>query len=186
MKKIIAIIAVKKNSIRLKNKNLLLINKQPLFWHSIKCFYDVLKTQDIYIATDSQKILAFCKKKKINVIWRGPNKTIDEEQLFEVLKYSYGTLKFKTKYVLSVLANSPFHTKQNVENLIKQIKKDKFDEVRSFDKHGQETGLFAFKSKIFHTRYEISNHIGAIPASAKEIHYKKEFLKLKNLINKQN
>ena len=85
-KNLIAIIAVKKNSIRFPKKNLQMINKEPLFWHSIKPFLSILKPKDIYIATDSEAIKNFCKKKKINIIWRGPNKNEDEEQLFEVIK----------------------------------------------------------------------------------------------------
>ena len=64
-KNLIAIIAIKKNSKRFARKNLQIINKEPLFWHSIKPFLSVLKPKDIYIATDSQLIKSFCLKKNI-------------------------------------------------------------------------------------------------------------------------
>jgi hypothetical protein len=51
--------------------------------------------------------------------------------------------------------------------------------VRSFDNHGNETGLFAFKSKVFDTQFQISSHLGMISANAKEIHYLKELNDLK-------
>ena len=184
-KNLIAIIAVKKNSIRFPKKNLQMINKEPLFWHSIKPFLSILKPKDIYIATDSEAIKNFCKKKKINIIWRGPNKNEDEEQLFEVIKYAYSALNFSSKYVLSVLANAPFHSIKNIKELKKQIITAKFDEVRSFDNGGNETGLFGFKSKIFSKRYEISNHLGCIKGDAKEIHYKKEFNQIKNNLKRK-
>lgn len=183
-KNLIAIIAIKKNSKRFARKNLQIINKEPLFWHSIKPFLSVLKPKDIYIATDSQLIKSFCLKKRLNIIWRGPNKNIDEEQWFEVIKFAYSTLNFSSNYVISVLANSPFHSKKNLKDLKKQILTSKFDEVRSFDNNGNETGLFGFKSEIFSKRYEISNHLGSIKGDAKEIHYRKEFQIIKKKFQK--
>jgi len=177
--KIVAIIAVKKNSKRMRNKNLRILGKYPLFWRSIKCFTKLLNSQSIYVATNSMYVKKFCNKKKINVIWRGPNKSDHEEQLFDILKYAYSTLNFKPKYILSVLSNSPFHTSKNILDLINLIKTDKYDEVRSFDKHGNETGLFAFKSNVLDTKFQISSHLGMIYAEAKEIHYLKEFNELK-------
>jgi CMP-N-acetylneuraminic acid synthetase len=178
-KKTIAIIAIKKNSKRLNKKNLKILKKYPLFWHSIKCFFKVLSSKNIYIATNSLEVKNFCKKKKANIIWRGPNKSYDEEQLFDIIKYSYSTLNFKPKYILSVLANAPFHTKENIIDLITLIKTNKHDEIRSFDKNGNETGLFAFKSKVLDNQFQISSHLGMISAEAKEIHYLKEFNELK-------
>jgi hypothetical protein len=78
-----------------------------------------------------------------------------------------------------VLANSPFHTDKNILDLINLIKTDKYNEVRSFDKNGNETGLFAFKSKVLDTQFQISSHLGMICANAKEIHYLKELDGLK-------
>ena len=178
-KNLIAIIAIKKNSKRFQKKNLQLINKEPLFWHSVKPFLTILKPKDIYIATDSQLIKKFCLKKKLNIIWRGPNKNKDEEPLFEVIKFAYSSLNFSSNFVLSVLANSPFHSKKNLRDLKKQTLSSKFDEVRSFDKNGKETGLFGFNSKMFSKKYEISSNLGSINGDAEEIHYKKEFQKIK-------
>lgn len=178
-KKIIAIIAIKKNSKRLYKKNLKILKKYPLFWYSIKCFLKVINSKNIYVSTNSLKVKKFCQKKKINIIWRGPNKSYDEEQLFDVIKYSYSTLNFKPKYILSVLANAPFHTKENIIDLINLIKTNKYDEIRSFDKNGNETGLFAFKSNVLDSKFQISSHLGMISAEAKEIHYLKEFNQLK-------
>ena len=123
----------------------------------------------------------FCKRRKINTIWRGPNKSDHEEQLFDVIKYVYSTLSFKPKYILSVLANSPFHTKKNILDLINMIKSDKYDEIRSFAKNGSETGLFAFKSKVLDSQFQISSHLGMISAEAKELHYLSEFKQLKKI-----
>jgi|LakMenEpi03Aug12_release.lakeMendotaPanAssembly.Ray.scaffolds.fasta_scaffold474641_2 CMP-2-keto-3-deoxyoctulosonic acid synthetase len=176
---VVAIIGVKKDSKRLFKKNLRILGKYPLFWQSIKCFTKFLDSQNIYVATNSMYVKKFCNKKKINVIWRGPNKSYHEEQLFDVLKYAYSTLNFKPKYILSVLANSPFHTDKNILDLINLIKTDKYNEVRSFDKNGNETGLFAFKSKVLDTQFQISSHLGMICANAKEIHYLKELDGLK-------
>ena len=55
MTDVVAIIAVKKNSSRLKNKNILLINNKPLFLHTIDPLIKSKKIKNIYIATNSKK-----------------------------------------------------------------------------------------------------------------------------------
>jgi len=181
---VVAIIPVKGNSLRFPKKNLKLINKVPLFWHSIKCIIDCKAIKDIFVATDSTKVKNYCLKRGIKIIWRGPNKKKHQEQFFDVLKYAYGTLDKSYNYVVSVLANSPEHKTEQVNNAIKMIKTNKFQEVRSYNEKGEETGLFAFRSFIFEKRFEISNHLGAIRSNSKEIHYKKEFQQLKKKFKK--
>ncbi len=181
-KKIVAIIPVKKNSIRFPKKNLKILNGKPLFWHSITCIINSTNIDKVYVATDSQDVKKYCIKKGVKIIWRGPNKSDNEEQFFDVVKYAYATLDKSYDYVISVLANSPQHNVKKVDEAIKMITTNKFQEIRSYNNKGEETGLFAFRSDIFKRRFEISNHLGAIKSNSNEIHYKKEFEKLKKIL----
>jgi CMP-N,N'-diacetyllegionaminic acid synthase len=181
---VVAIIPVKGDSLRFPKKNLKILKGEPLFWHSIKCIFNCKNIKEIYVATDSLEVKKYCLKKRIKIIWRGPNKKNHEEQFFDVVKYAYGTLDKSYQYVISVLANSPEHKTPQVDESIKMIKTNKFQEVRSYNEKGEETGLFAFRSFIFEKRFEISNHLGAIKSDSKEIHYKKEFQQLKKRFKK--
>ena len=64
----IAFIFVRENSIRLKNKNLKLINGKPLFYHSIKIAKKIKEIKSIYVSTDSKKIIKMSKKFGVKVI----------------------------------------------------------------------------------------------------------------------
>ena len=64
--KIVAIIPIKTNSVRIKNKNFKLINKIPLYRYLLdkmkKCNFD-----EIYVDSDSNEIRNYCKKKKLQI-----------------------------------------------------------------------------------------------------------------------
>ena len=69
----------------------------------------------------------FCNKKKINVIWRGPNKSYHEEQLFDVLKYAYSTLNFKPKYSIEHAIN------EIIMSFKKKLIRESFDNDNFFN-----------------------------------------------------
>mgnify|MGYP006170743303 CR=1 FL=1 len=177
MTDVVAIIAVKKKSNRLKNKNVLLINNKPLFLHTIDPLIKSKKIKDIYIATNSGAVKDYCKyNTKIKIIWRGPNKSKTNEPLIDVLKFSYSTIQKSYKYIITILANAPGHTVKQVNDALTLIKKKNLSEVRSFNAGGEETGLIVFNAKNFSKKKEISSYIGMIKSSAKEIHFRSEWL----------
>ena len=185
MTDVVAIIAVKKNSSRLKNKNILLINNKPLFLHTIDPLIKSEKIKHVYIATNSKTVKNYSRySNKIKIIWRGPNKSNTNEPLIEVLKFSYSSIQKSYKYIITILANSPGHTKKQVNEAIDLIKKKDLSEVRSFNSSGEETGLMVFNVKNFIKKKEISSYLGMIKSSASEIHYKKDFDRYKKLISK--
>lgn len=183
MKDVVAIIAVKKKSYRLKNKNILEINGMPLFYYSIKPLLKCKLIDDVYISTNSKYVLNYCKQKKISTIWRGPNKSKTNEPLLDVLKYSYSNLNKSYKYILTILSNAPGHKPHIIDKAIKMIKENKLSEVRSFNSHGEENGLMVFNVKDFLKKFQISSYIGMVKSSAKEIHFKKEFEEFKKKSN---
>lgn len=175
MSDVVAIIAVKKKSRRLKNKNILLIDKKPLFFHTIKPAINSKLIDNVFVSTNSVTVQAFCESFKINTIWRGPNKSRTNEPLFDVLKYSYSTLNKSYKYLVTILANAPGHTTKEINDAIKLIKKKKLSEVRAFNAKGEETGLLVFEIKEFMKKSQISSYVGMIKSSAIEIHTQKDF-----------
>ena len=179
MKDIVAIIAVKKKSKRLKNKNILKIKKKPLFFYAIQPLIKSKLINEIYVSTNSKIVEKYCNIFKIKTIWRGPNKSKTNEPLLDVLKYSYSTLNKSYKYLITILANAPGHTIKEIEKAIKLIKKKKLSEVRSFNSKGEETGLLVFNINELLKKNQISSYIGMIKSSAHEIHSKKDFYQFK-------
>ena len=60
--KLLAVIAARAGSKRLKNKNLTLLNKKPLIYWTIKLAQKISEIKKIVISTDSSKILNVSRK----------------------------------------------------------------------------------------------------------------------------
>lgn len=179
MKKVVAIVAVKKDSVRLKNKNILLKNKKPLFMHSINPLLKSKIVDEIYVSTNSEIALNYCKKFKIKTIWRNYANSRNNQPLLDVLQYSYRKIKKSYKYIITIMANCPGHSVKKVNECIKLIQKYKLKEVRSFNNQGEENGLMVFERKYFLKKKELSTYMGIIKSPVFEIHYFNEFQKFK-------
>ena len=65
--KIIALIPARKNSIRIKNKNMKLFKKKPLIQRTIEIAKKIKDIQGVYISTDDEKIINLGLKLGVNV-----------------------------------------------------------------------------------------------------------------------
>ena len=90
LKKNIAIILARKNSKRIKNKNLVRIASIPLIEHSIKAAKDSKLIDDIYVSSDCKDVKKICKKLNVNYILRPKKLAGDlihsDEVLVDVIK----------------------------------------------------------------------------------------------------
>lgn len=94
MSRVIALIPARKNSLRIKNKNLKKIYKRPLIWWTIIAAKKSKFIDEVYVSSDSNKILSFSKNQKIKTIKR-PKKISDNiATKDDVIKH---TLKFLKK-----------------------------------------------------------------------------------------
>lgn len=128
-KKILAIIPARKNSKRIKNKNLIHINDKPLISHTIeealKCKY----IDKIVVSTDDKKIASISKKHGVIVEKLRPAKlSNDVTKTIDVVIYEINELKNKGEvydYLILLQPTSPFRTKKNINEAINLlIKKD--------------------------------------------------------------
>ena len=72
------------------------------------------------------------------------------------------------------MANCPNHTVGSINEAIERISGADLLEVRSFNNHGEESGLMVFKESVILNTLQISNHIGYINSDVKEVHYKED------------
>jgi CMP-N-acetylneuraminic acid synthetase len=171
---IVGIVAAKKNSNRFPDKNRYLYQGKPLFWHSIEPLLESKKVNKVYVATDSEYIKEYCETRGVGVIWRPNNAILDEESLLDVIKFAYHNLDRRYEIIVSIMANCPGHTAEDVDKAIDLLEKEKLNEIRSFNHEGDENGLHVFREVVILTKHEISSYIGCIINQAKEIHYKKD------------
>ena len=133
-KKIIAIILARKGSKSIKNKNLLKINNKPLIgWTIDHCKKSKLISQ-VWLSSDSQSILNYGVKKKINIIKRplkfANDKASSESAWIHAVKYlEEKKIKFDT--IVAPQATSPIRGKSDLDNAIKVFISKKYDSLFS-------------------------------------------------------
>ena len=178
--KVVAVVAAKKNSNRFPGKNLALLGEHPLFWHSVMPLNQSERVDDVYVTTDSEEILKYCHEKDIKTVWRGPNVTNDNEPLLEVLKFAYKAIPESFDILITIMANCPNHTVNDVNAAVDKLKNSEALEVRGFNSEGKESGLMAFRTSVILQSAQISSHIEMIVTKGTEIHYCHELNSLKN------
>ena len=106
------IIPARKNSIRLKNKNLLKINSKTLIEHTISFAKSILPNTNILVSTDSRKIKKISLRNKILCPWLRPkhlstSESTTEDVLLHALKW-YERDKSAVDFVILLQPTSPF------------------------------------------------------------------------------
>jgi len=173
---ILGLVAAKDNSNRFPGKNKFIHNGEPLFWHSVKPLLDSKLVDDVYVITDSKYIKKYCQERGVGIIWRPKNAAKDNDKLITILRYGYYNLDAEYESVVSIMANCPGHTSDDIDVSIKRLEDNKLKEIRSFDHNGIENGIMVLTKKILESNIDISYYLGSITTNAKEIHYKGELI----------
>ncbi len=128
--KILAIIPLRKDSQRIKNKNILRIKNKPMFRHAsdeaVKCKY----ISKVFIATDIDKI-KLPTSSKIQVFKRSKKSTSKKAPTELVIKEFL--TKYDCDYCILIQATNLFLTKNDLDSAIKKIlnKKNTYDSLLS-------------------------------------------------------
>ena len=86
--KIVAIVPIKKKSLRVKNKNFRPVNKKPLYQYTLEKL-KYCKFDEFYVDSDSDKVRAYCKKNKIRMNWDYSPFTTTNFALTPVVKFHW-------------------------------------------------------------------------------------------------
>jgi|GEM_PF-2423236 len=178
--KIVGIVIAKKESKRFNNKNIYIVNGVPMFWHAVCPLLKSNVIDDVYVATDSDIIKEYCRKREVNIIHRGVNAIHNDEPLFSILKHIYKCIENRYDIVVSILANSIGHQAIDIDKCVSMlIKNTELKEVRSCGRGNIENGILAIRESVIYNKHELSTYIGMIKSYGVEIHYEKD---LKSLI----
>jgi CMP-N-acetylneuraminic acid synthetase len=140
--KILAIIPARKNSKRVINKNMRLINKKPLIHYTISQSLKSKKITDVVLSTDSQKILDYGKKyKELNTPFLRPSKLAkDRTETFPVIEHAMLFMeklkKIQYDFILLLQPTCPLRTCFDIDNAIDLLIKKKADTVISISDVG--------------------------------------------------
>lgn len=172
--KVLGLVAAKENSNRFPNKNIHIFNKVPMFMNSIQPLIDSKLVDDAYVITDSDIIKSHCDDRGIKTIHRPKNATRDDDKLISILRYGYYTLDIEYDTIVSIMANCPGNTTQDINTAIELLKSNNLKEVRGFGPDGLENGLMVLDKEILQINRDISYYVGGIITHGKEIHYKED------------
>lgn len=125
----IAIIPAKKNSTRIKNKNIKLFNGKPMIYWTIKVAFESKVFDKIIVSTDSEKIRQIAKKYGAEAPFIRPKHlTGDLMPIKPVICHAIKYLKknnIHAKNICCLFPASPFIKKKNIQNGLNMIDKNK-------------------------------------------------------------
>ena len=144
MTKILAITLARGGSKKIKNKNIVLLNKKPLIYYTIKEAKKSKWITDYIVSTDSLKISKISKKYGAEVpflrpksLSRDKSKSIDA--LLHALKFMEKLKGYKYDFIIELMATNPLKTFKDIDNIISIMVRKKSDSViavhRLFDQH---------------------------------------------------
>ena len=134
-KKLLAIIPARKNSKRIKNKNIINLNDKPLISYTIEESLKSKFIDRVVVSTDDKRISKICKKYGIVVDKLRPsNLSMDTSKTIDVVIYELKKLIKRDEiyeYVILLQPTSPFRTKKNIDNAIEMLLEKKAKSIIS-------------------------------------------------------
>ena len=124
----LAYIPARKNSLRIKNKNILNLEGKPLITHTLSAAKKSKYINDIYVSTDSNKIKTIVIKEGIYFHdFRIKKLAGSKISMHELLKNELKILKknFQFDYIVLLQPTSPLRTAKDIDNSCKLFLKNK-------------------------------------------------------------
>ena len=149
MKSVVALIPAKGKSERIKNKNLKKIGKRPLLWWTLDSAKNSKYIKEIYVSSDSTKILNYSKKHKAKTIKRPKNISnhlaTKKDVIYHALNYLKKNVNF-FDFLIYLQPTSPLRTSFHIDCALKKISKKKTSGLVSVSKQSDDT-LWKIKVK---------------------------------------
>ena len=191
--KTILIMPVKKNSTRLKNKNILPIFDKPMF---IFTLFEAMKCKFInkfYVSTESEEIIKICKNYEVNFIKRPKRLSKKNVEKQEVIVNALDQLKKKKiipNIVISLQANSPELKKVHLEKAFKFFIKKlhpnaPIKELITINSNNIQDAAFRIMTYKAAFQRTLSTKLGVFRTNLTDIHTKQDYLFIKKKIEKK-
>ncbi len=179
-KNIVAIIPARAGSKRLKNKNILNFKGLPMIAWTIKSALKSKFINDVFVSSESKKILKIAKKYNAKPILRPKKLSADDVPKIEAIRHAIKKLSHKKKIdiVVSLQANSPNLNPSDIDICISHMINKNKKEVMSLDKNLNQNG--AIRVMKFKTVFDkmLSTHFSCTINDAIDIHTKNDLKKI--------
>ena len=182
--KITAIIPARGGSKRLKNKNIYPIWGKPMLYWSIQACKSSEFKIDVCVSSDSEEILEIANNFGVETHRRSHKSSNDnaykQEAIREAAKYleeKYG----KSDIYISLQANSPTITADQLNLGINSLLKNKKDEIFSVDSNLMQNAAFRIFKGDYVFQKDLSTNCGVIISEAYDVHTIEDVKKLEKL-----
>lgn len=152
----IAIIPAKKNSSRLKNKNIKIFNKKPLIFYTIKAALKSRKVTRVIVSTDCKNISNISKKYGAEVLFKRPQRlckksTSIKDVCIHLINFLERKQKIKIPELLILQPTSPLRKSEDINKAINLYKKLKsIDYLTTFCKTKPIEWIFYKKNRFIY------------------------------------
>ena len=190
MSPILIIIPARFGSKRLRKKNILPIKELPMFVYVAK---EALKSKfnvNVFVSSESLKIIDICKKYKIKFVKRPPTLSKDHVEKQDAICHAYKQIKkkLKPKIIVSLQSNTPEFKIRDLDKAIyffkKAFPKKQIKEVISIGKDNLQNGAFRIMTPKTVCKKTLSTNVGVYLTDYIDIHNLKDYLKVKKRIEK--
>ena len=124
-KKIVGLIPARLGSVRVKSKNLRLLNGKPLIYYSIKALQGVKSFSEIYVNSESEIIGKVAKRYNIE-FYKRPNELASSQSMIDEYIYEF-LINVNCDILAVVNPTSPFLTSKDIDNAVNYFLKNDFD-----------------------------------------------------------
>lgn len=189
----VIIMPVKYQSKRLKNKNILPIKKLPMFVYVAKKFLKQKIFTRFFVSTESKKIKNLCKKHDIKIINRPKHLSKPNVEKQAVIVHAVKKINNikKNDTIISLQPNSPEVKPVDIKKAInffknKLYKNSKIKELICVNSKNIQNPSFRILTYDAVFQKTLSTKIGVYFADYEDIHEYKDYIKVKNKIEKDN
>jgi len=158
MKNTITIIPARGQSKGLKNKNIKIFNKKPLIKWSIDQAQKSKHGKNVYVTSDSDKILDMAQSYGCKTIKRPKNISTDISSSESAIKHALKLIDFANiEYIILLQCTSPLRFSKDIDNAIEQIIKERKNSLFSVVEFDDLTLWKQLKSNIVPSTYNPLN-----------------------------
>ena len=180
----VVIIPAKKFSSRLANKNMLMINGQPMLYWTVKYALEMARKEMVFVSSDSLEICEFAKSLGVGSIHRPPYLTGDVP-ILDVYRHSVVFLEAsKICDQISVLIGlQPDHPDRRIslKEAYDIFKERGLDRLSSKDAAGEKNGAHYILSRHF-VDWAESRQEYTITDDCTNVHFEKDLISAKKFL----
>lgn len=183
--KVIAVIPAKSDSTRLPNKNMRLLNGNPLLYYTIKYAQGCPLLNAIFVSTDCEYIAEYARSQRVGIIMRSTELSGDVP-LINVYAHAFHYLNDNT--ITHIAGLQPDHPDRHLDlkEAIQYSLDKNLDDLGTVDEKGHKNGsIKILKTSIFQNQ-DIRVHMGTLVDSATNIHTKEDLALAEARLNQQS